>query len=80
MLFALGPWPFASADHCPRPTVRRHSAPPPYLAPFSAGFSAPPVHHAREMSKRRKILLLLAGLVLAFGAHMLFFREKELTY
>jgi hypothetical protein len=32
------------------------------------------------MSKRRKILLLLAGLVLAFGADVLFLREKEPTY
>jgi hypothetical protein len=32
------------------------------------------------MTKRRKILLLLAGLVLAFGAYLLFLRDKEPTY
>jgi hypothetical protein len=32
------------------------------------------------MSKRRKILSLLAGVALAFGAYLIFFREKEPTY
>jgi hypothetical protein len=34
----------------------------------------------RPPTKRRKILLLLAGLVLALGAYLLLFRESEPTY
>jgi hypothetical protein len=47
---------------------------------FFAGISPTLAHVQPAMSKRRKILLLLAGLVLAFGVYMLFIRESEPSY
>jgi hypothetical protein len=49
-------------------------------ANFSASLSPPSAHHPPEMSKRRKILLLLAGVGLAIGVYMLFIREGEPSY
>jgi hypothetical protein len=47
---------------------------------FSAGFCQPSAHDDRAMTKRRKILLLLAALGLAVGAYVLFIRDDEPTY